>query len=43
VNSDPERMYRRTMVTERCPVWAMIARSEAPPAAAEVARPARSE
>src|ERR1035437_8372320 len=31
------------MVTERWPVWAMIARSDAPPAAADVARPARSE
>lgn len=31
------------MTTLRCPVWAMIARSDAPWAAASVAKPARSE
>jgi chromosome segregation and condensation protein ScpB len=30
-------MYRRTMSAERWPVWAMMTRSEAPPAAALVA------
>ena len=30
LNSDPSLIYRRTMLTDRCPVWFMIARSEAP-------------
>jgi hypothetical protein len=36
-SSLPQRIYRLTICTERCPVVAMTARSEAPAAAAEVA------
>jgi hypothetical protein len=38
-NSDPSFIYRRTVLTERWPVWFMMLRSEAPAAAAEVASP----
>lgn len=41
--SDPCLIYRRTMRSERCPVCCMIARSDTPALAAEVASPARSE
>jgi len=37
------RIYRRTIATDRCPVCAMIARSDFPAFAADVASPARSE
>ena len=37
LNKEPSRIYRRTVLTERCPVWFMIDRSEAPAAAADVA------
>lgn len=39
----PDWMYRRTISVEWWPVCRMIARSGAPPAAAEVANPLRSE
>src|SRR5690606_2982957 len=42
-NMFPSRMYRRTIMTDLCPVWAMMARSLFPAAAALVARPARRE
>ena len=42
-NSDPSRMYLRRVASDRWPVWAMMARSGTPAAAAAVARPARSE
>lgn len=41
--SEPSRMYLRRVATERWPVWAIMARSGTPAAAAAVARPARSE
>ena len=37
--SDPSRMYLRKVARERWPVWAMMARSGTPAAAAAVARP----
>jgi hypothetical protein len=36
-NKVPSRIYRLTICTLRCPVWAMIDRSEAPAMAALVA------
>ena len=42
-NSDPSRMYLRRVARDRWPVWAMMARSGTPAAAAAVARPARRE
>jgi len=36
-------MYLRRVASDRWPVWAMMARSETPAAAAAVARPARCE
>ena len=39
VNTDPDRMYLRTIASDRWPVVLMIDRSGAPAAAAEVARP----
>ena len=38
-NSDPSRIYLRTVFNDRWPVWFMIDRSEAPPIAADVANP----
>lgn len=35
-------MWRRTLFRERCPVWFVMARSDLPAAAAEVARPTRT-
>ena len=40
-NKLPSRIYRRTICTNRCPVWFMIDRSDAPAIAALVACPAR--
>ena len=42
-NVDPSRMWRRTIGRDLCPVCAMIVRSLAPAAAADVAKPARNE
>jgi hypothetical protein len=36
-------MYRRTITADLCPVWFMMARSEAPATAADVTSPALSE
>jgi len=41
--SEPSRIYLRTMGRLLCPVCAMMTRSDVPAAAADVARPARSE
>ncbi len=41
VNSEPRRMYFRTMASDLCPVCAMMLRSLTPAAAAAVASPAR--
>jgi hypothetical protein len=42
-NAVAYRIYRRSVVSDRCRVCAAMERSEAPAAAAEVANPARSE
>src|SRR5579863_5916572 len=39
----PRRMYLRTCLSDRWRVWSMMARSVAPPSAADVARPERRE
>jgi hypothetical protein len=36
-NKLPSRIYRRTICTDRCPVWFMMLRSDAPAIAARVA------
>ena len=41
--SEPSRMYFLTISAEQWPVWDMITRSEAPAAAALVAKPALNE
>ena len=42
-NSEPSRMYRRSIAVPLCPVCSAMIRSGTPTAAAEVARPARRE
>ena len=43
LNKLPSRMYLRTICTDRCPVWFIMLRSDAPAIAALVACPARRE